>query len=588
MTDQIKDEDKNDVRKFMARAVQENDQRRLEIEEIYQKLDQTGHMTEDNASSVVILGEEVNQMRTEVQSIQSSVSEILKLLRTTCGAADTADGSGASSQESKNIATPNVRQSRNAKTPFTSANSGQYYSSIFKDKSKDSDEESEEPEEQKRKANLRRSKMFKELSLVEQVATSENVTRSQLVPACKLMLKSLDAAEFLEWFQDWKHFQQTYKTLISPTLIVSETIAARLCRVGRISTQAFHMLSPSDFFALVAEETITYHKFDHWNQVNDALRKVKKVHWSTGGRRVVPRNHEQFFDEMIDLARKVLEAHDFFRAANNENVPEIQGKYGTSAWFLNRVGKDHNEVILAMIPPIKKKNYRNLEAFVNAYMSAVESMFQQSKQLRSIPYQDDVFYQGGRAVNGNERIEAGEASGSKRTFYPVKKNGHLDSRNKSGLHNLRNGERDSSSDASSGSESSSDSSDEETPAREANPSVTWTDREVEAQPNRVPRQEGADLEDYPEFDTTHLDRETLAALDIQAASKELAKQDRFDGCIYYTIFGKCVKGRDCKHASGHTAEASKQTAAWIIRRFAERDRQASGAPRKILQREQRT
>ena len=54
MTDQIKDEDKNDVRKFMARTIQENDQRRSEIEEIYQKLDQTGRMTEDNASSVVI------------------------------------------------------------------------------------------------------------------------------------------------------------------------------------------------------------------------------------------------------------------------------------------------------------------------------------------------------------------------------------------------------------------------------------------------------------------------------------------------------------------------------------------------------
>ena len=251
----------------MTRDVEENDPRRSEIEEIYQKLDQTGRMTEDNASSVVILVEEMNQMRTEVQSIQS-VSEILKLLKTTGGAKNAADESGASSQESKNIATPNVRHSINAKTPFTSTNKGQYYSSIFQDKSKESDGESEEPKEQKR--NLRRSKMFKELSLVEQVATSENVTRSQLVPACKLMLKSLDAAEFLQWFQDWKHFQQTYKVLSSPTLIVSETIAARLCRVGRISTQTFHMLSPSDFFALVAEETITYHEFDHWIQVNDA------------------------------------------------------------------------------------------------------------------------------------------------------------------------------------------------------------------------------------------------------------------------------------------------------------------------------
>ena len=66
MTDQIKDEDKNGMTKFMKRAVEENDRRRSEIEEIYQKLDQTGRMTEDNASSVVILGEEMNQMRTEV------------------------------------------------------------------------------------------------------------------------------------------------------------------------------------------------------------------------------------------------------------------------------------------------------------------------------------------------------------------------------------------------------------------------------------------------------------------------------------------------------------------------------------------
>ena len=67
MTDQIEDEDKNDVRKFMARAVEENDRRRSEIEEIYQKLDHTCRMTEDIASSVVIIGEETNQMRTEVQ-----------------------------------------------------------------------------------------------------------------------------------------------------------------------------------------------------------------------------------------------------------------------------------------------------------------------------------------------------------------------------------------------------------------------------------------------------------------------------------------------------------------------------------------
>ena len=72
-----------------------------------------------------------------------------------------------------------------------------------------------------------------------------------------------------------------------------------------------------------------------------------------------------------------------FRAANNENMPEIQGKYRTSAWFLNRVGRDHNEVVLAMIPPIKKKNYRVTwtEAFINSYMAEVESTFQQSKQL---------------------------------------------------------------------------------------------------------------------------------------------------------------------------------------------------------------
>ena len=42
-----------------------------------------------------------------------------------------------------------------AKTSFTSAKSGQHYSSIFQDKSKDSERDSDEHENHKRKTNLR-------------------------------------------------------------------------------------------------------------------------------------------------------------------------------------------------------------------------------------------------------------------------------------------------------------------------------------------------------------------------------------------------------------------------------------------------
>jgi hypothetical protein len=510
---------------------------------------------------------------------------LANLERNSSGAGNIHVADQSHSNPSSDNGVDDIRQSMHGKTPFTANNRGaQYYDSAFRDSKRVSHVEHLDDRSDalsSAAAPERRGSIYKQLESIQKVAESETVTRSQLVPACKLQLTSLDPADFLEWFTDWKDFQQRYKTVISPTLIVSEIVQTRLCRIAHISEQAFHMLSPVQFFELVAAETRTFHKHDHWTQVNDSLRRVHKVHWSTSGRKIVPRNHELFFDEMIDLQRKVLQAHDFFRLSNRDNIPDINGKFGSSAWFLNRIGKDYNEVVLAMIPQIKRKNYRDLESFVNTYMQVVEDQFKQSKMLRSVPYRDEVFYSGGREQEGTTPHERKEYSRHAKDKSSGKRTAAY--RQPRTLHNIR-GDDSTPSDSSESESSASDASANDYDARAA-----WADCDPEPDdPDKVVRDSGDLLEEYPEWDTSFLDVDTLNALDIKDTAKRLDTQDRFDGCLYYTIFGKCVKGRECKHSAGHNDEASKKTAAWIIRRFAQKDREQSGAPKKILQRGERT
>ena len=59
------------------------------------------------------------------------------------------------------------------------------------------------------------------------------------------------------------------------------------------------------------------------------------------------------------------------------------------------------------------------------------------------------------------------------------------------------------------------------------------------------------------------------------------------GCMYYTIFGNCLKGVKCANADGHTPEARVRTAAWLKSKLDEIPKVGTNGPARILSRESR-
>lgn len=80
-----------------------------------------------------------------------------------------------------------------------------------------------------------------------------------------------------------------------------------------------------------------------------------------------------------------------------------------------------------------------------------------------------------------------------------------------------------------------------------------------------------DMERFEQLDKSFLGN-------LVAQSKE---DTRFKGCIYYTIFGQCIKGAKCPNSEGHTPATAKKTAEWITYRIAKTEKERSSNPRKL-------
>jgi hypothetical protein len=69
--------------------------------------------------------------------------------------------------------------------------------------------------------------------------------------------------------------------------------------------------------------------------------------------------------------------------------------------------------------------------------------------------------------------------------------------------------------------------------------------------------------------------EILQALDAATQTK---------GCLYYTVYGKCFRGEECKNVLGHTDKIARETRQWLIRKLTAMENEGSGPP-KLLTRE---
>jgi hypothetical protein len=94
----------------------------------------------------------------------------------------------------------------------------------------------------------------------------------------------------------------------------------------------------------------------------------------------------------------------------------------------------------------------------------------------------------------------------------------------------------------------------------------------------------APLSSLPYVRSDYFSDHELHAMDVPKLTRHFEEQDRLQGCIYYTLFGTCLKGPLCKYAAHHNSGGAKSTANWIIKRLSNKDTRPSSEPRKIFQR----
>jgi hypothetical protein len=94
----------------------------------------------------------------------------------------------------------------------------------------------------------------------------------------------------------------------------------------------------------------------------------------------------------------------------------------------------------------------------------------------------------------------------------------------------------------------------------------------------------APLSSLPYVRSDYFSDQVLHAMDVPKLTRHFEEQDRLQGCIYYTLFGTCLKGPLCKYAAHHNSAGAKSTANWIIKRLSNKDTRPSTEPRKVFQR----
>jgi len=321
-----------------------------------------------------------------------------------------------------------------------------------------------------------------------------------------------------------------------------------------LTDRQFGELSPDDFFLLMAKETKVSSKREFAETMRCALRDVSKLIWST----VVPNTHEKFFQGVLKRKKLYEKAFQMMMVekSNRKHCPNIEGKdFGLAKIFLDMFEYSYVKTVLAEILKINATNYKQVSDFLSTFVEHASNEYQASRNLRKIPYASADF------INLPTKSSSDRSSGDTKPSGGSsvdKKPWHRPDHKK--VHNL-----------TCRAEDSSDSEEERRrPTKGSQPRKPDSDddslEDVKA-PTEPSHEMLRNLEGDPE--------ELLQALDA-------ATQTR--GCLYYTVYGKCFRDKECKNVMGHNEKIAKETRQWLIRKLTAMENEGTGPP-KILTRE---
>jgi hypothetical protein len=250
---------------------------------------------------------------------------------------------------------------------------------------------------------------------------------------------------------------------------------------------------------------------------------------------------------------------------NKDSVPRVSGKYGSAKLFLNLIDDEYNQPILAIMPDLKDNNFAKLEDFIKMYMDEAAKQFKCTRAvINGVPFSSNRVK---RAEHNEERTSFQNKdyirADDKKREWTAKR---FRTRQEQHVHKLESTEDEPTF-----------SSDEEAWERQ------W-DEEI-AQARRIYSDEEPLEKDCEEHEPeVIIPPDILHNIDpiMPTLAGQFDQQDRVHGCLYHTIYGKCLKGEKCKYASAHNAKGARETSEWIIKRLGSNDRHEAGAPKKMF------
>jgi hypothetical protein len=414
----------------------------------------------------------------------------------------------------------------------------------------------------------RYSSYQKPIEIVNELTESGTVLPTIKVPPFDGKLTSTTPAAILRFVRRWVKYQIEYKVRVNPMTSVNEAILRKIRHTQKIEDDIIRKSTPEQFCAFLANDLVLDNAFMFFNELQDALSNIPRLKWH--GRTL--RDHEDFYNQLIFRQERVMEFFNFFKEneANVKSIPKVSGKYGSAKLFLNLIDEEYNEPILAVLPELKDYNFKTLESFVSAYMAEAAEQFKRTRAvLNGVPFSANKIKRAERSDTKpqSQKREYVRDDDEKREWTRTR----FQTRQSQALNAIQDSEQVTSHD-----------SDEEAWERQ------WDDEIAQARALHSDMYQSSDepeaSEDEEQLPEDLIPSDILNNIDpiMPTLAGQFNQQDQVHGCLYYTIYGKCLKGDKCKYARAHNRQGAKDTSEWIIKRLGSNDRQVSGAPKKLF------
>ena len=424
-----------------------------------------------------------------------------------------------------------------------------------------------------------------------QATVGSNVQSTIQVPPFDKRLKRTTPDAIMWFVREWRDYQIKYKVPVNPVTVVEHHILRQMKDTNSITESQIRSCTPEQFCDWLSEELKMSSKLMFFNTFAESLSYLDELKWSN----VVPATHETFWNGLLLRAERANEHFNFIYTSNQpvkmydehgnvmkdrdgddryyeNNIPKVSGSKGLAKVFFGLIENEYNEIIKTSIKDLKK--YDHFKDFIKDYMTESRKLFKIAKGvMNNVPYASKDF-----SPHKHARHVERSSTSKEKTHGSYNSKSSEDRREYVRARFQPRGARDAINHL------------REAPVlTESESSVVYDhdnpdDSKSEADYGRQSDSDDeSDAHDGSEDDASPvIPVELLNAMDIPAVTRDFENQDRVRGCIYHTLFDKCVKGPKCANAGGHNPEGDKRCAEWIIQKLAQKDRKSSDAPRKMF------